>query len=43
MNEVALAEGERLLSGYTLPGGTRIWVVTEADRTMTTLLLPDEY
>lgn len=42
-NEQALTDGSRLLSAYTLPNGTRIWVITEADRLATTLLLPEEY
>ncbi len=42
-NEVSLREGFRLLSAYHLPDGTRIWIITEADRSVTTLLLPDEY
>lgn len=41
-NELALAGGARLLSGYPV-GTARIWIVTEADRSSTTLLLPDEY
>jgi len=36
--------GARLMSVYLLPDGqTRIWVITEADRSVTTILLPDEY
>ena len=42
-NERALTEDARLLSAYTLPDETRIWVITEADRSATTLLLPEEY
>jgi len=42
-NEWALTDGTRLLSAYALPDGTRIWVITEADRSATTLLLPEEY
>lgn len=41
-NEVALVRGERVLSAYEHPGG-RVWIITEADRSATTLLLPDEY
>jgi len=36
-------ERGRLFSSYTTPGGTRIWIITEWDRSVTTLLLPDEY
>ena len=42
-NELSLREGFRLLSAYALPDGTRFWIITEADRSATTLLLPDEY
>jgi hypothetical protein len=42
-NEFSLARGFRLLSAYNLSNGTRIWVITEADCSATTLLLPSEY
>jgi hypothetical protein len=42
-NEYPVKHGFRLLSAYTLPDGTRIWVITEADRSSTCILLPDEY
>lgn len=42
-NELSIKEGFRLLSAYTLPGGCKIWVITEADRSATTILLPEEY
>lgn len=42
-NERALAEGERLMSAYRTRLGDKLWVITEADRECTTLLLPDEY
>jgi hypothetical protein len=42
-NELSVHEGFRILSAYRLSDGTRIWIVTEADRSTTTLLLPDEY
>lgn len=42
-NNKALKDETRLLSAYTLPGGERVWIITEADRSSTTLLLPDEY
>jgi hypothetical protein len=35
--------GFRLLSAYTLNSGTTIWIITEADRSVTTVLLPEEY
>lgn len=42
-NDAALTDGTRLLSAYTSAGGTAFWVVTEADRSVTTVLLPDDY
>ena len=42
-NEMSLVQGFRLLSAYTLADGTRIWVITEVDRSSTCILLPEEY
>lgn len=42
-NERSLNDDCRLLSAYTLRDGTRLWIITEADRSSTTLLLPEEY
>ena len=46
-NDDATREGDRLLSAYPLdpdrPEGPRVWIITEADRSATTLLLPNEY
>jgi hypothetical protein len=42
-NEYSRTHNLRLLSAYTLTDGTRIWIITEADRSVTTLLLPEEY
>jgi hypothetical protein len=42
-NELAVKDGLRILSAYRLPDDTRIWVITEADRSVTTILLPEEY
>jgi hypothetical protein len=42
-NELALAFGQRLLSSYRDRNGIHFWIVTEADRSATTILLPDEY
>jgi hypothetical protein len=42
-NEAALQSGGRLFSAYHLSTGVKIWIITEADRSATTLLLPDEY
>ena len=41
-NDEALASGGRLLSSYDTPGG-KVWIITEWDRSVTTLLLPSEY
>lgn len=49
-NSMALVHGHRILSAYTLPrpeGSSlpteKIWIITEADRSSTTVLLPSEY
>jgi hypothetical protein len=42
-NEFSLPHGFRVMSSYALDAGVRIWVITEANRTVTTLLLPSEY
>lgn len=42
-NEYSLAHGFRLLSSYTTAVGEKLWIITEADRSVTTLLLPEEY
>ena len=42
-NDRSLEDGCRLLSAYTLATGTKLWIITEADRSSTTLLLPSEY
>jgi hypothetical protein len=42
-NEFSLTHDLRLLSAYTLPTEVKIWVITEADRSVTTLLLPSDY
>lgn len=42
-NDQALKNGERLLSVYKSAGGTKFWIVTEEDRSYTTVLLPSEY
>ncbi len=41
-NERSLRHGWRVLSSYPV-GQDRLWVITEADRSVTTILLPDEY
>ena len=42
-NERALRDGSRLFSAYDTRLGSRLWVTTEWDRSITTLLLPAEY
>jgi hypothetical protein len=42
-NEVAVEQGFRILSGYTTSAGDKLWILTEADRSATILLLPEEY
>ena len=42
-NEYSLRRGFRLLSAYALSNGTTIWVITEAEGSATTILLPTEY
>ncbi len=42
-NEWSLAHGERLLSSYIYTKQVKVWIITEADRSVTTILFPDEY
>lgn len=42
-NDAAILVGARILSAYSLPTDERLWIITEADRAYTTLLLPLEY
>ena len=42
-NDLALEYGFRLFSRYVTPGGTTFWIITEHDRSVTTILLPEEY
>ncbi|VGO13410.1 hypothetical protein PDESU_01967 [Pontiella desulfatans] len=42
-NQEALESGDRILSAYRLEDGTRIWIITEADRSSSCVLLPSEY
>jgi hypothetical protein len=42
-NELSVKEDFRILSAYHLRDGTKIWIITEADRSSTTILLPEEY
>ena len=42
-NNRAVKSGERLLSEYRAPDGTKFWILTEADRSLTTVMLPTDY
>ena len=42
-NKYSLEHGFRILSSYRTTAGAKLWVITEADRSVTTLLLPEEY
>jgi hypothetical protein len=42
-NELSVKEGFRILSAYELDTGVKLWVITEWDRSVTTILLPEEY
>jgi hypothetical protein len=43
LNNEAIENGDRVLSAYTLSTGERIWIITEADRSSTCCLRPNEY
>jgi hypothetical protein len=43
LNDEAIKEGSRILSAYVTTKGMRLWVITEADRSSTCILLPEEY
>jgi hypothetical protein len=42
-NDLGLKHDLRILSAYILSSGVRIWIITEADRSSTCVLLPEEY
>jgi len=42
-NELAVEQGFRILSAYTTSAGDKIWILTEADRSATILMLPEDY
>ena len=42
-NDYSLEHGFRLLSAYRTHAGDKLWIITESDRSVTTLLLPEEY
>jgi len=43
LNDQSLEQGMRILSAYHLNSGVQIWIITEADRSATTILLPEDY
>ena len=43
VNKAALRTGARILSSYKLSESVKLWVITESDRSVTTILLPSEY
>ena len=43
VNDQALVEGSRILSAYQSTNGKKFWIITEADRSATTILLPEDY
>jgi hypothetical protein len=42
-NELSITEGFHLLSAYTDRQGVKFWIITEWDRSVTTVLLPEDY
>ena len=42
-NDSALKSGERILSAYTGKGGKHFWIITESDRSHTTVMMPEDY
>ena len=42
-NELSVSRRLRIMSAYHLSTGEKIWIITEADRSATTILLPDDY
>lgn len=42
-NDAAVRCGERVFSAYLLSDGTKVWLITEADRSSSTILLPSDY
>lgn len=42
-NDLAIENDARLLSAYQTGAGRKFWIITEADRSVTTILLPEEY
>jgi len=42
-NDQAVIEGTRILSVYYAANGTKFWLMTESDRSSSTVLLPEDY
>ena len=42
-NDHAMANNQRILSAYVAQNQTKFWIITEADRSTTTVLLPEDY
>ena len=42
-NDMAVTNGYRVLRAYTTQNGKKFWIITEADRSVTAVLLPEEY
>lgn len=43
MNDEAVTDGDRIMATYRTKGGVKFWIITEWDRSVTTILLPSEY
>ena len=43
LNDLAIKDGSRIFSAYEITPTTKVWLITEADRSATTFLLPSEY
>lgn len=43
LNEDALKNGDRIFASYVDSNGTKFWIITESDRSYTTVLLPEDY
>jgi len=43
VNDEAVISGDRILSAYHTEAGDKFWIITEWDRSVTTVLLPEEY
>jgi hypothetical protein len=43
LNDEAVEDGSRIFSAYQTSLGAKLWVITEADRSSTCILMPDEY